>query len=528
MEGAELGIDVLGGLRLIGRGASTAVYQAHHRRLGPVAVKVTDQPVDPDAHRTFATEWERLQPVSEAANLVTLYEQGRTPDGRLFVVTEYIDGGSLAAVVRRGPTPPAEAIELMLGVCEGLGWLHHWGAVHGDIKPSSIMLDRRVPKLADVGMTRFRSTRAVGAAVPDALIESWQHLAPDAVGGRWTVSSDLYAVSATLYTLVAGRPPFSQPGGDDMQRLMARIVRDLPPSLDPALGRPDLDGAFRQLLAKDPARRPSTVEGLETILRALASGPVVTGRKRRGIRRPPPGTPPPLPRGARSGRTGTRPRPVARSSARLAGRPSRPPTGVGASTGRGFAIGLFVIACVFVVLMAITALLGRMADDGDSGGAPVKEVAPAARAVDDGSIDEVVTTTTAPPPAPLSFDAIAGLPLGGADSPCPALPMADQGALGLGNGQFVELWAGVCYRWTHQGEVGRALSVQGFANDGDDIRLALTGPGAVAVEVDENLDGQFQERIGGPVPIDENGEYLIWLIAVDGDGGPGGVVARVG
>jgi eukaryotic-like serine/threonine-protein kinase len=185
-------------------------------------------------------------------------------DGRPCIVMELVPFRSLRdAVAEDGPMSPAEAAQVGLGVLAALSAVHEAGVVHRDVKPANILLgpeDRVV--LADFGIAKAADSPALTAS--GVLLGSPSYLAPErARGGRAGVASDLWALGASLYTAVEGRPPFER---DSMIASLTAVVADEP---EPAPRAGPLWPVIEGLLRKDPAARLDAA-GAERMLRQIA------------------------------------------------------------------------------------------------------------------------------------------------------------------------------------------------------------------------------------------------------------------
>jgi eukaryotic-like serine/threonine-protein kinase len=189
-------------------------------------------------------------------NLVAVYDVGED-EGLPYIVMEYVDGETLAELMRReGPLPPDRAVDLLLQVCAGLEHAHAAGLVHRDIKPQNLLVRRDgVAKIADFGIARtIQSTQLtqVGTVLGTAA-----YLAPEqAMGEQVTAAADIYSVGAVGYELLTGRTPYEFETLTDLT-----LKQQEPPPPIPEVP-PHVDAAIRRCLAFDRARRPASAAAL--------------------------------------------------------------------------------------------------------------------------------------------------------------------------------------------------------------------------------------------------------------------------
>lgn len=195
--------------------------------------------------------------------IVATYDYAEPREGLPFFTMEFLPGPGLEEMI---PVEPARALALIPGLLAGLNYLHNQGLVHADLKPENIRLgaDGTV-RLMDLGLV----TRA---GQPTAGIQgTLPYLAPEVIRrAPADRRSDLYALGAVIYHLLAGHPPFQ---GDNRQVLQGHLDQEPPPLRDLVPGvPPQLEALVMQLLAKDPlARFQSAAEALR-FLGAEAEG----------------------------------------------------------------------------------------------------------------------------------------------------------------------------------------------------------------------------------------------------------------
>lgn len=263
-------------LAKIGGGGSATVYRAYQPAFDrQVAIKILPAGADVAAHARFARECSALGALSGHPNIVTVYEMGTAGDGELYIVMEFLSGGSLADVLAaEGPLDWSRSVAIGVKLAGALESAHRAGVLHGDVKPENGLLSRfGEPKLADFGLA------GVGKEVEGSLglATTLAHAAPEmANGDRPSVTGDVYGLASTLHTLVAGRPPFVHADDVGLASVVARITDDPPPDLR-GLGVPDrLCSVLEQGMAKDPEARQTDAAQLGRQLQAIQAGAQVT------------------------------------------------------------------------------------------------------------------------------------------------------------------------------------------------------------------------------------------------------------
>jgi serine/threonine protein kinase len=254
--------DFLGSYRLlgcIGRGGMGIVYRAMHNQLDRVAALKVLSPhlvASAAARARFDREIQIVGRL-EHSGIVRASDAGR--EGRVaYLVMEYIDGIDLARLVRRGgPLNAPEACEAARQMAEALAAAHAIGAVHRDVKPSNVMLDRAGrAKLLDFGLAHLSAEAATDRETTlGRLLGTLDYLAPEqAEGEPLDHRADVYGLGATLFFLLTGRPPHGYSDDRPLLAQLRRIAEHDPPP--PASLRPDLPAELNELVARLLARRP--------------------------------------------------------------------------------------------------------------------------------------------------------------------------------------------------------------------------------------------------------------------------------
>ena len=249
--------------RPLGEGGMGTIWVGHQVTLGrEVAIKAL-KPGRGDDHTRLEREARLLASVRHPA-IIQIFDFGRTHDGLAYVVMELLRGPSLEAHLGSHGTMSCEdAVSLLLPVLDGLACVHAAGIVHRDIKPANILLAlegaggaaRVVPKLLDFGIAKSHAASAL--TIEGDLVGTPDYMAPEQfVGVHADARSDVWAIGATLYDMIAGEPPFTAP---NLFAIMQR-AREEPPAF-PRHAR-GIDGKLWTLLTetlrKDPAQRPQS------------------------------------------------------------------------------------------------------------------------------------------------------------------------------------------------------------------------------------------------------------------------------
>ncbi len=250
--------------RELGRGGMGVVYLAHNTLMGRDEVlKVMGRQImdSPDLLERFLREIRAVAKLRHP-NIVTAYHATRIGDSIVFAM-EFVEGYDLAQLVKaRGSLPVALACNFAYQAALGLQHAHEEGLVHRDIKPGNLMLsrngDKATVKVLDFGLAKAtREEKVDGALTSDGqALGTPDFIAPEQIlnAPSADIRADIYSLGATLYYLLAGRPPF--PANSLYDVYQGHISRDAGPL---NLVRPEVPAALAALvakmMAKDPVRR---------------------------------------------------------------------------------------------------------------------------------------------------------------------------------------------------------------------------------------------------------------------------------
>ncbi|MEU3410617.1 Stk1 family PASTA domain-containing Ser/Thr kinase [Streptomyces sp. NPDC006658] len=265
--------------QVLGRGGMAEVYLAHDTRLGrTVAVKTlrADLARDPSFQARFRREAQSAASLNHPA-IVAVYDTGEDYiDGVSipYIVMEYVDGSTLRELLHSGrKLLPERAMEMTIGILQGLEYAHRSGIVHRDIKPANVMLTRGGQvKVMDFGIARAMGDAGMTMTQTAAVIGTAQYLSPEqAKGEQVDARSDLYSTGCLLYELLTVRPPFV---GDSPVAVAYQHVREepQPPSVfDPEI-TPEMDAIVLKALVKDPNYRYQSADEMRADIEACLDG----------------------------------------------------------------------------------------------------------------------------------------------------------------------------------------------------------------------------------------------------------------
>lgn len=234
----------------LGSGGFADVYLYQQQvPLRQVAVKVVRPDARYEYRRTFEAEANLMASMSSHPSIVSVFGAGETDDGRAYLVMEYCPPPNMRRRAAAEPLSVERALQVGIMIGGAVETLHRAGIIHRDIKPANILVTQfNHPVLTDFGIAVSRNMggEAVGLSVP------WG--SPEQLTGQEaTTSSDTYSLTATIWTLLTGRAPFEQQGGDNSD--VAMINRVLNSELPPT-GRADVPPQLERVLAIGMAKLP--------------------------------------------------------------------------------------------------------------------------------------------------------------------------------------------------------------------------------------------------------------------------------
>ena len=205
-------------------------------------------------------------------NVTTIYDFGVTDDGTPYIVQEFLTGDDLdKAIKRKQPLTLARKLQILIDVCDGLGYAHAAGIIHRDIKPSNIrILEDGTVKIMDFGIAKSMISPST-LTQTGITLGTASYLAPEQIrGDDLDPRTDIFSLGVLAYEIVTGQKPFA---GDHISTVLYKIMNEMPAppsSLDPALPR-GLDATILKALEKDRARRFSSCAELRAECMSLLS-----------------------------------------------------------------------------------------------------------------------------------------------------------------------------------------------------------------------------------------------------------------
>jgi len=255
-------------LEKVGEGGMATVYRGRHATLNrDVAIKVLHPHLSSSTRnrKRFAREARAIEHLRHA-NILEIFDYSGTDAGECYIVTEFVMGDTLSALLwRRGRLPPEVAASIALDLARALSYAHREGILHRDLKPDNVMIrfDGTV-KLMDFGIARFLDESQV--TMTGALVGSPAYMSPEqAKEGKLDVRSDLFSLGTLLFQTTTGQLPFS---GSNPSVILKNIVEgnrpavvELVPTIAPALA-----DVIERLMA---TQREDRFDSAEALVHAL-------------------------------------------------------------------------------------------------------------------------------------------------------------------------------------------------------------------------------------------------------------------
>jgi len=274
--------------RMLGRGGLGAVYLARDLQLHDKAVVVKvmrDNPsVGPDwVIKKFREEIKALARIDHPGVVGSL-DAGEMPDGKPYIVMQYVEGDSLRTVMRAGGLTHERIARLVRQICQALQAAHEKGVIHRDLKPENVMVqtvgpDEEYARLIDFGIATVRD--ADTGELPGAITTvagTVLYMAPEQLQGKPKPASDIYAMGIVAYELLTGTVPFNPASPYQLLDLQRNHTFRLPSEVSPYLP-PAAESAILKALAFSPEDRYQSARAFgDDLARALTADPAITSQ----------------------------------------------------------------------------------------------------------------------------------------------------------------------------------------------------------------------------------------------------------
>lgn len=268
--------------RVVGEGGMGRVYEAEHVRIKNKRFAIKTLHPEFTRHEEVLARFAREAEASatiRSQHVMQVFDVDKTPDGRPFMVGEFLEGRELADYlndVKKLSVPSAVRIARQL--CAGLMAAHGLGIVHRDMKPENVFLTGEltapIAKIIDFGISKAESEKSSNLTKTGMIMGTPSFMAPEqARGERVSAQVDVYATGAILYTMLTGKRPFDKP--DATATLTAVLLEEpaRPRSIEPSIPE-GLEAIIQHAMAKNPSDRFPSLADLDRELGAYDDGSV--------------------------------------------------------------------------------------------------------------------------------------------------------------------------------------------------------------------------------------------------------------
>jgi serine/threonine protein kinase/Tol biopolymer transport system component len=272
-SGVQVGTYKIEGL--LGAGGMGEVFRAVDTKFNrPVAIKfLSAELADTAARHRFQREAQMASSLNHP-HILTVHDAGDF-EGRQYLVTEFVDGGTLHTWAKQEKRGWRQTAEMLAGVADGLASAHAAGILHRDIKPANILVAKNgYAKLADFGLAKLEEppdpagtrTLTEGQTRPGLLMGTIPYMSPEqASGGTVDARSDIFSFGVVLYETLGGKRPFT--GATDLE-VLQKVIHSTPPPL-PQTVPAGLRNIVEKALERDAADRYQSMREMAVDLRRM-------------------------------------------------------------------------------------------------------------------------------------------------------------------------------------------------------------------------------------------------------------------
>lgn len=271
---------------LLGEGGMSIVYKAKHLLMKKtVAIKLLRSSLQGDdmSLKRFQREAETASRLKHP-NIIEVYDFGILEHGEAYLVMDYLEGESLAEILKeKGPLPIADMLEVCLVVCSGLSHAHANQILHRDLKPSNLMICKEIDGARQIKLVDFGIAKLIGDAQhltsTGEVFGSPLYMSPEqCMGKELDARSDIYSMGCLICEVLSGKPPLK--GGTAFETVYKHVNEEAPPLELPGVA-PDVvqmvQSIIDRALKKDPEERYQSIDELLDDLKVLQEK--VAGRK---------------------------------------------------------------------------------------------------------------------------------------------------------------------------------------------------------------------------------------------------------
>ncbi len=251
-------------LALVGVGAMGSLYRGRHLSLDrPVAIKVlhADLAEDDTNMERFARE-ARIAASLQHPHVVHVYDVGNAPDGAPYLVMDFLDGKSLAEIVKDlGPMPLRRALPLIAQIAQGLDYAHSKGLLHRDLKLSNIMVvnehGHESAKIIDFGIAKLLTeSQAQSMTATGQTFGSPLYMSPEQCQGhKLDYRSDVYSLGCVMYEMLTGVPAIK---GDSVVSTIYKHLNEVPKRFAEVLPGAKFPGGIEEAVFKALQKNPES------------------------------------------------------------------------------------------------------------------------------------------------------------------------------------------------------------------------------------------------------------------------------